>query len=112
MRNVDRPKKPETLCQNSTRWSQELLAALSLPEKDRNNNLIYKLFNRYNKEDIRTALKKMYGGLCCYCESKIGIVSFYNIEHRKPKKHYPEYTFEWDNLHLVCQMCNTYKSDK
>ncbi len=110
MRNVDRPKKPPSLCRNATRWRKELLAALSSTKQDR--ELINRRFNRYNKEDIRTALKEMYGGLCCYCESKIGVVSFYNIEHRKPKKHYPEYTFEWDNLHLVCQMCNTYKSDK
>ena len=54
----------------------------------------------------------MYNGLCCYCESAVGIVDHPNIEHRKPKRPFPNYTYRWNNLHLACQKCNTPKGIK
>ena len=38
--------------------------------------------------------------------------SFGHIEHRKPKRKFPKYAFNWDNLHWVCGKCNNAKSDK
>ena len=46
---------------------------------------------------------------CMYCESKIAHVSFPHVEHIAPKTAYPERTFEWENLGLACQTCNTAK---
>ena len=69
-------------------------------------------FGKYKQADIREALRKMYRGLCCYCEGRIGDVSFDHIEHRKPKSKFPKDTFNWDNLHLACQQCNTAKGNK
>ena len=113
MRSVIRTKKPESLCQNATRWRDELLDTLSLSEKDRDSKLLNRLYKKLtDADDIRPALEEMYSGLCCYCEAKIGTVSFSHIEHRKPKKRYPKFTFDWDNLHLACQVCNTFKGDK
>ena len=110
MHNVPRFTKPNSLHRNGTRWRRELLTALS--SSDPNKELITRRVNRYKQDDIRTALEQMYGGLCCYCESRIPIVAFGHIEHRKPKKSQPEYTFDWDNLHLACPVCNQAKSDK
>lgn len=107
MRNVIRHNKPPSLCRNATRWRKELLAALSSTKQDR--ELINRRFNRYKKKDIRIALENMYDGLCCYCEAKIAPVAFGDIEHRRPKKLHPKYTFDWDNLHLACSVCNTCK---
>ena len=110
MRKVTRLAMPESLRQNATTWKQDLMDALSSPEQDR--KLIKRCGMRYKQDDIYDALKQMYGGLCCYCEARVGIVVFDQIEHRRPKSSCPEHTFDWDNLHLVCQVCNTSKREK
>ena len=110
MRTANRPRLPASLRRNAVRWTRELMEMLSAPNQDRNH--VKRLQDRYRKDDIRAALKEMYGGLCCYCESRVGIVDFPHIEHRKPKRLYPELTFNWDNLHLACQVCNQAKGKK
>jgi hypothetical protein len=39
-------------------------------------------------------------------------VSFGDVEHVRPKSKYPALEFEWANLGLCCQRCNTSKLDK
>lgn len=110
MKNVNRKSKPESLVNYASTWKDLLLKA-----KDEGKSFDY-LLNNYRKDDIRETLEKMYsddyGCYCCYCEGQIDEVSFEQIEHRKPKSIYPEYAFDWDNLHLACQKCNTNKRDK
>ena len=53
----------------------------------------------------------MYLSLCCYCESKTETTGFGQIEHRLPKKHFPEKTYDWKNLHWSCFRCNHTKGD-
>lgn len=53
-----------------------------------------------------------YGVRCAYCEDAIHHAG--HIEHfrRKNKKHFPELTFEWNNLFLACgsnDHCGHYK---
>jgi uncharacterized protein (TIGR02646 family) len=116
MQNVKRLAKPKVLERNVKNWTKTLLDQIELskttgvPVKDT-------FYNKYNKKEIRDTLNKMYQNRCCYCESKIGIVDFPHIEHRKPKRAkngippvpYPESTYDWDNLHLACQKCNNAK---
>ena len=101
---------PPSLRENAESWRRELLDALSSPEQDRKR--VNRCKNRYKKDDILEALEEMYGELCCYCEARIGTVAFGEIEHRRPKSSQPEYTFEWDNLHLACPRCNRAKGKK
>ena len=61
---------------------------------------------------VKKALNDMYNGYCCYCEGKTGKVDYPHIEHRKPRKPFPEDTYDWDNLHLSCVICNTEKGKK
>ncbi len=110
MRNVTRPAMPASLRNSAARWLKELMSALSSPIEDK--VLVKRCFNRYNEGDVREALEEMYDGLCCYCESRMGIGNFSEIEHRQPKKCFPELTFEWDNLHLACPVCNRAKGKK
>jgi uncharacterized protein (TIGR02646 family) len=58
---------------------------------------------------VREVLRSMCGEAepCCYCESSIGA----EVEHVRPKSLYPELTFDWLNLLLVCGSCNTVKND-
>lgn len=46
---------------------------------------------------------------CAYCESKPLHVTYGDIEHVVPKSVQPELTFEWTNLTLTCDVCNTNK---
>lgn len=57
---------------------------------------------------VRAVLRSMCGEAepCCYCESSIGA----QVEHVRPKSLYPELTFDWLNLLLVCGGCNSIKN--
>lgn len=111
MRNVARLQKPKTLSQNATRWKRKLIKKINECGKI-NKKVPSAYYDNYHQDDVLDTLKRMYKGLCCYCESRIEPVSFPNIEHLKPKTIFPKYTFDWDNLHLACGKCNTYKGNK
>jgi len=111
VRSVQRPSKPPSLRRNDKRWKRELLAAIQNGDGKKRIN---QLQNKYRQEDVKEALRRMYRDLCCYCEAKISHVAFDQIEHRKPKAkaRFRRLTFDWDNLHLVCPICNQHKSDQ
>jgi uncharacterized protein (TIGR02646 family) len=72
--------------------------------------------DNYRKDDVRKALREMYsdedGCYCCYCEAQIDEVAYDHIEHRMPKTTFPQHAFDWDNLHLACQICNMHKLER
>lgn len=119
MRRVIRPKIiPRSLARYGEKWTKKLLDAIE--EAKRNGTEVAdKFYNKYKKDDVLDALKLMYGdrdfSYCCYCESIINDVSYEQIEHRMPKRktldQYPQKTYEWDNLHLVCGICNGHKGN-
>ncbi len=110
MRNVKRAGKPRSLQDSASEWTDELLAERQKKKPD--SKRISRLENRYKRDDVSTALGTMYNGCCCYCEAEIGIVAHEHIEHRRPKTRFPEYCFDWDNLHLGCPKCNLAKGRK
>jgi len=104
---VSRCAKPLALCRKATSWLRDLQTATTAAERKRAEK-------RYNCSGVRTALEKMFHGKCAYCESAIVHVGYPHIEHFRPKVHYPELTFEWENLLLACSVCNSsrHKGDK
>jgi uncharacterized protein (TIGR02646 family) len=64
------------------------------------------LWNKYNKDYVKQALRQMFHDKCAYCESKITHVDYPHIEHYRPKRQYPHLTFQWENLLLACGICN------
>lgn len=111
MKNVTRTHIPESLKKNSARWKIVLLNKID----EMNGNVSSvpdNYFGKYNKPDVKDALKAMYNQCCCYCEGQVGVVDFPHIEHRKPKKVFPDETYEWGNLHLACEQCNVPKGDQ
>ena len=98
--------KPDVLARNAESWTNELMAYVR-----RNEAVPDAIKNRYNNEDIKTVLKAETHGKCMYCEGYVGAVSYPHIEHFRPKAIYPDLTFEWGNLGLGCQICNTNKND-
>ena len=66
------------------------------------------------KKDIeiyRDYLRKVSSGACSYCTLKESesIGSVFQIEHFRPKKHFPKYEFEYMNLRYSCPRCNSHK---
>ena len=111
MRNVTRPAQPPSLRNNASPWRRELLQQIRTCAR-RRIPVPTKYYDRYKREDVRATLEEMYKKRCSYCEATLGIVDFPHIEHRKPKKRYPELTFVWSNLHLACTKCNIAKRDR
>lgn len=111
MRNVKRSKEPRSLAKNAAAWTRNLLIGIRACEKA-GKRVPDSYFKDYKKPDVQRQLNAMYKGLCCYCEGRIGTVSYGHIEHRKPKRKFPKYAFKWENLHLACQVCNSIKGKK
>lgn len=111
MHSVDRVEIPKILKDNEKKWTKELLKQRPLYEKF--SHIPNEYVKHYKHEDIKKALVKTYKKCCCYCESPIGVQTYEHIEHLKPKSIFPDKCFDWDNLHLSCQVCNvSYKKDK
>lgn len=108
MHYVSRLPEPERLKNLKDKWQKELLDQILIHQVYSRVSDNYK--NKYNQEYVKDTLKSMYNNCCCYCESSLGVTSFAHIEHLKPKSIFPELSFEWDNLHLCCEICNINKS--
>lgn len=111
MHSVKRGDEPESLKNNKVQWTSDLLQQKTL-KKGNISSVEDKYKNQYKQEDVKSALKKMYEELCCYCEGNIGLTGYEEIEHYKPKSKYTELCFEWTNLHQICPKCNKKKNDK
>ena len=66
---------------------------------------------RYRHVDIKQALVNETRGKCAYCESKLRHIAYGDVEHIVPKSTSIEKTFDWSNLTLACDVCNTNKDD-
>ncbi len=114
MKRVNRPAKPAYLARNEAR----LLERLNELCEERNGHgsdlekKIKRAEQKYNHRSVKEALNTMYRELCCYCECTASTDGFSAIEHRKPRRDFPELTFDWQNLHLSCTPCNGAKADQ
>ncbi len=108
MIKLQKSNKPQILIDKAVEWTNKLLSYISSGQ-----SIPQSTQNKYNRHEIRTALKEETFSKCMYCESKIKHVAYEHIEHIKPKAidKYPELTFEWENLGLSCPMCNNNKGD-
>lgn len=109
MIKVKRSKIPKSLQGNADRWTKELLEQIKLKGGFSKVTATYK--ERYKQEDIKESLERMYNGKCCYCETIIGVASYEQIEHLRPKSiaKFHHLCFDWNNLHWSCQICNNNK---
>jgi uncharacterized protein (TIGR02646 family) len=77
--------------------------------------------NYVEKDDLRAALVREQGGLCCYCMSRIDPARM-KIEHWAAQKSHPERQLDYRNLLAACkggegqpyalQHCDTHKGDE
>ena len=107
MHRVMRNVAPSRLIVKDTEW--KLLVTIS-PESEHEWNMFSK--TQLKKETIRK-LEEMYKGCCCYCEAKLGDVSYPEIEYFKPKgiTEYKHLCYDYGNLHYCCKKCNLAKSN-
>ncbi|WP_223415301.1 MULTISPECIES: HNH endonuclease [unclassified Pseudomonas] len=68
--------------------------------------------SRYAHPEIKAAIIQETNGKCAYCESKVRHIAYGDIEHVIPKSSEPELWFDWENLTLACDVCNTNKGNK
>lgn len=106
MIKLTKQSKPQVLVDNADNWTKELMSYVYRREK-----VPDAVKNRYNHPEVKDTLEKETHGKCMYCEGYIGAVSYSHIEHFRPKSSFPTRTFEWENLGLSCQVCNTKKND-
>jgi hypothetical protein len=107
MIRLTKTDKPDILTKNAAAWTRELLDGIAAK---RDPKEIWK--NRYNHPQIKAALIEETSGKCAYCESKLLHVTYGDIEHIIAKKVKPDFTYEWDNLTLACDICNTNKGKR
>lgn len=58
---------------------------------------------------LRYRALRTYGRICMLCHSTSGPM---HVDHIKPRSKYPELTFDFNNLQILCESCNQGKSDK
>lgn len=74
-------------------------------------------FERYSDDDVKVALRQLFGGKCAYCESNYAGTQPMDVEHWRPKGEVhlddgtklPGYHWlaaEWTNLFPSCIDCN------
>ena len=68
--------------------------------------------NIYGNHSVKSQLKLISYGKCCYCDSYIEDVEHGDVEHFRPKSKYWWLAYTWENLLYACQICNqSYKMD-
>jgi uncharacterized protein (TIGR02646 family) len=115
---VQRIDEPEVLRVSAAQWLSELQLALTELERleadpdasDNDKKRAIKNFEkaqgRYRHRQVKNSLVHMFHGKCAYCESKVTLVTYGQIEHFYPKSRYVDRTFQWCNLLLSCDLCN------
>jgi 5-methylcytosine-specific restriction endonuclease McrA len=106
MKRVAKAQKPPVLEANEATWTDEYLAYV------RGDPGVPKAAaTRYRHPQIKDALKVESGSKCVYCESSLLHNQRGDCEHILPKSRRPELIVAWENLALVCRLCNDIKGE-
>jgi uncharacterized protein (TIGR02646 family) len=97
---------PERLARNALRWANELLVEIA----NGGDKVAYRK-SKYNHPEIKAALVTETHGKCAYCECLPLHATYGDIEHITPKSTNLNLTFDWHNLTIACDVCNTKKAD-
>jgi uncharacterized protein (TIGR02646 family) len=107
MIRLKKTARPRILELNAESWTRELLRLLALgPDHKKAADA---LKGRYNHIDVKATLLEETAEKCAYCESKFRHVTYGDIEHLVAKNPNPNMTFDWSNLTIACDVCNTKK---
>lgn len=98
---------PDVLADNAAKWTAELAAEIA-----KGGDKIAYRKSKYNHPQVKAALIAETKSKCAYCESLPLHVTYGDIEHIAPKSSDINLTFDWQNLTLACDVCNTKKGDQ
>jgi uncharacterized protein (TIGR02646 family) len=99
MIHLHKSAEPKVLADGKQAWTQDLLAGDNSALRNR----------KYALPEIKAAIVEETHGKCAYCESRPLHVTHGDVEHIVPKKIDQALAFEWSNLTLACDICNTRK---
>lgn len=104
MIKLTKTQKPQVLEDNATKWTTNLVTKVAAKQPVTDSDK-----SHYRHAKIKEALVKETHGKCAYCESKLLHIAYGDVEHITPKSSDIRLTFEWENLTLACDVCNTKK---
>ncbi len=90
-------------------WRQELVNVYlsgSHPILRRNESDLFYLSSEWKA--LRTKVLRKYGKVCMKCGSRKDI----HVDHIKPKSNYPELKLDFDNMQVLCLVCNIQKGNR
>jgi uncharacterized protein (TIGR02646 family) len=64
------------------------------------------------KKLLREAVLGLTHGKCAFCEGRLEVTTWAEIEHYHPKTRYPKHAFLWTNLFPACAICNQRKGEQ
>lgn len=104
MIKLAKSEAPAVLVENGPAWIAALKRHIEMGTEPTETER-----SRYRHPDIKRALVSETSGKCAYCESKLRHVTYGDVEHIVPKSREPLKSFDWTNLTLACDVCNTNK---
>ena len=105
MIRLEKGDAPAVLIRNGPNWTAAVVGKIQSGETPTRTER-----NRYNHAEIKGALLAETHNKCAYCESKFRHVTYGDIEHVVPKVDEPARWFDWTNLTVACDVCNTNKA--
>jgi len=110
MHKIYKPAPPPDVREIIDNLDANLTARIQISSEEEKRDIAGRHWSNKRKEirELRKNLLDIYGGCCCFCES----ANANTIDHIKPKRKYPQWTYKWDNLHLCCSQCNSNKGDR
>src|SRR5437660_11067609 len=105
MIKLSKTDEPAVLIERKADWTRTLVEKGARGEEPSDGEK-----NRYRHPDIKQALIAETHGKCAYCESKLLHITYGDVEHIVPKSAKIELSFQWKNLTLACDRCNTNKN--
>lgn len=107
MRKLVRTASPDCLRADAPEWSDDYLAAR---KADPRHPFSWRSQRCYR--EIRRELARMTQEHCAFCDGQVGTESRETVEHFRPKSLFPALAYQWDNLFLCCDLCQSSKNER
>lgn len=63
-------------------------------------------------KELRAKALELYGAKCMCCGYTSNNTKKIHVDHIKPRKYFPELALDFDNLQVLCAICNKEKGNK
>ncbi|MCE2961874.1 MAG: hypothetical protein ACK5UE_00695 [Chitinophagales bacterium] len=100
--NLDTIAELIELKDNWVAWGQEFKSKLEAGGKSSDFS-----WKRNINNPLVSILTKLTYNHCNFCDSYLGESSTYQLEHYYPKNEFPLLSYNWSNLFLCCNFCNS-----